>query len=64
MTTLHALNKRLKKLEAAAPVDSEIRRVFLIGPDGASAEQLAEVDEARRAGYAVEFIEMVPGERQ
>jgi hypothetical protein len=60
MTTLHRLNKRLAKLEATAHPEPSVRLMLLFGPEGLTAEQRAQVDEAQRAGLAVAYIELVP----
>lgn len=60
MTMLQTLNTRVARLEAAVRPASAPRLVLLVGPEGLSAEQRAQVDEAQRAGRAVTFIELVP----
>jgi hypothetical protein len=60
MTTLHSLNKRVAKLEATTHPEPSVRLVLLFGPEGLTAEQRAQVDEAQRAGRAVAYIELVP----
>jgi hypothetical protein len=60
MTMLQTLNKRVAKLEATAHPTTAARLVLLFGPEGLSAEQRAQVEEAQRAGRPLGFIELVP----
>jgi hypothetical protein len=60
MTAPQSLAKRLSKLEEMRQSDSTAL-VLIVGPDGPSAAQCAQVAAAQAAGQAVKYIELVPG---
>lgn len=60
-----ALERRIKALEVqlGAMAADAPRLVLLVGPDGPSSDEQAQITQAEQAGREVTLIELVPGQR-